>query len=108
MAVLHLNNENFDKTINSGKVVLVDFWANWCGPCKMIAPVIEEVEKDISDKAVIGKVDVDNEEELARKFGIMSIPSLLLFKNGEVIDKMIGLPRSNPKDAIKELIENNL
>ncbi|MBR2056516.1 MAG: thioredoxin, partial [Clostridia bacterium] len=77
-----LTEENFDAVLASNPVVVVDFWATWCGPCKMLAPVIEELASDFEGKAVIGKVDVDENETLARKFGIMSIPSVFIFKNG--------------------------
>lgn len=106
MAILKLDESNFDQTINSGSVVLVDFWAAWCGPCKLIAPILEEVEGEVSGKAVVGKVNVDENESLSRKYGIMSIPSLFVFKDGKVIDKMVGLPR-DAKSAIINLIERN-
>lgn len=85
-----LTEENFDAVLASNPVVVVDFWATWCGPCKMLAPVIEELAADFEGKAVIGKVDVDENETLARKFGIMSIPSVFIFKNGAVVDKLVG------------------
>lgn len=84
-----LNNNNFDETIKNG-VVLVDFWATWCGPCKMLAPNVEEIAKEYEGRAVVGKVDVDENPELAERFGIMSIPALFVFVNGEVKEKLIG------------------
>lgn len=84
-----LNNNNFDETIKNG-VVLVDFWATWCGPCKMLAPNVEEIEKEYEGRAVVGKVDVDENPDLAERFGIMSIPALFVFVNGEVKEKLIG------------------
>lgn len=86
---LILNNNNFDETIKNG-VVLVDFWATWCGPCKMLAPNVEEIAKEYEGRAVVGKVDVDENPDLAERFGIMSIPSLFVFVNGEVKEKLIG------------------
>lgn len=86
---LILNNNNFDETIKNG-VVLVDFWATWCGPCKMLAPNVEEIAKEFEGRAVVGKVDVDENPDLAERFGIMSIPALFVFVNGEVKEKLIG------------------
>ena len=86
---LILNNNNFDETIKNG-VVLVDFWATWCGPCKMLAPTIEELATEYKGRAVVGKVDVDENLDLAERFGIMSIPSVFVFVNGEVKEKLIG------------------
>lgn len=86
---LILNNNNFDETIKNG-VVLVDFWATWCGPCKMLAPNVEEIAEEYEGRAVVGKVDVDENPDLAERFGIMSIPALFVFVNGEVKEKLIG------------------
>ncbi len=87
--MLVLNDNNFNEVIKSG-VTLVDFWATWCGPCKMLAPTIEELSKDYDGKCTIAKVDVDECPELARSFGIMSIPTVIIFKDGEIVDKLIG------------------
>tara|TARA_Y100001935_G_scaffold67841_1_gene56902 strand:+ start:665 stop:985 length:321 start_codon:yes stop_codon:yes gene_type:complete len=87
---IELNKENFSETVGSTKPVLVDYWAEWCGPCKMVAPILEEVAVDLSDKLTVGKVDVDENQELAAQLNIMSIPTLVLFKDGEVIDQAIG------------------
>lgn len=89
MAVLHLTKENFDETIQSGKT-LVDFWASWCGPCRMVAPIIEELAVKYDGKAAIAKVNVDEEGELAMRYGVMSIPTVIVFENGEEIGKRIG------------------
>jgi thioredoxin 1 len=86
---VELTNENFDATVASG-VTMVDFWAPWCGPCRMIAPVIEELAADFEGKATIAKVNTDEQQDLAIKFGIRSIPSILFFKDGEVVDQMVG------------------
>lgn len=84
-----LNEDNFDNTIANG-LVLVDFWATWCGPCKMLAPTIDAIATEYKDRVVVGKVDVDESEAIARRFGIMSIPTLFLFKDGEVVEKLVG------------------
>ncbi|HJF30829.1 MAG TPA: thioredoxin [Sporosarcina psychrophila] len=100
MAIIHATDQNFDENIKEG-LVLVDFWAPWCGPCKMIAPVLEELDGEIEGKANIVKVDVDDNQETAGKYGIMSIPTLVLFKDGEIVDKVVGF---KPKEALAELI----
>jgi thioredoxin 1 len=86
---IELTNENFEATVSSG-VSLVDFWAPWCGPCRMIAPVIDELANDFAGQANICKVNTDEEQELAVKFGVRSIPTILFFKDGKVVDQMIG------------------
>ncbi len=86
---IELNASNFDSTISEG-VALVDFWAPWCGPCRMIAPVIEELAEDFDGKAKICKVNTDEEQDIAIKYGIRSIPTILFFKDGELVDQMIG------------------
>lgn len=97
-----LNLDNFEnEVINSEIPVLVDFWATWCGPCRMIAPIIEEIAEEYAGKIKVGKVNVDEQEELAIKFGISSIPTLLLFKNGQVVKKTLGYM---PKDAVEKFI----
>ncbi len=100
MAIIHATDQSFDENIKEG-LVLVDFWAPWCGPCKMIAPVLEELDGEIEGKASIVKVDVDDNQETAGKYGIMSIPTLVLFKDGEIVDKVVGF---KPKEALAELI----
>jgi len=90
MAVLHLTEENFDRTVAEG-TTLVDFWATWCGPCRMQAPMVEALAVEMEGKVKVGKIDVDEEGELARRFGIMSIPTLLVFKDGEVAAKRVGV-----------------
>lgn len=103
MAIINATDKDFNENIAEG-VTLVDFWAPWCGPCKMIAPVLEELDGDLDGKAKIVKVDVDDNQETAGKYGIMSIPTLLLFKDGEVVDKVVGF---QPKEALAELIEKH-
>ncbi len=91
MAVVTITKENFQKEVlNSADVVLVDFWASWCGPCRMIAPVIDEVAQEIGPGFKIGKINVDEEPELAAKFQVMGVPSLLVFKNGKVTEATAG------------------
>lgn len=91
MSVKHFTTQNFEEEVlKSDKTVLVDFWAAWCGPCQMIAPVIEEIAQEFED-IVVGKVDVDSNSELAMKYSVLSIPTIYAFKNGEVVARHIGL-----------------
>lgn len=92
-----LTDSNFKETVlDSGKVAIVDFWAEWCGPCKAIGPMIEEISKEFEGKAVVGKVDVDSNPETAMKYGIRNIPTILFIKNGQVVDKQVGaVPKAN-------------
>ncbi|WLV23733.1 thioredoxin [Aciduricibacillus chroicocephali] len=103
MAIEHVTDANFAEKTSKG-LVLADFWAPWCGPCKMIAPVLEEVDGEVSDKVTIVKLDVDDNQETASKFGVMSIPTLLLFKDGNVVDQVVGF---QPKEALVELINKH-
>jgi thioredoxin 1 len=99
-----LTKETFDQSIESG-VTLVDFWAPWCGPCKMQLPIVEELSSELEGQAKIAKINVDEEPELASQFGVMSIPTLILFKDGQPVDKMVGL---QSKDALKNKIQGQL
>lgn len=103
MAIVHGTDQTFNTDIEEG-LVLVDFWATWCGPCKMIAPVLEEMDAEMSEKVKIVKVDVDENQATASQFGIMSIPTLVLFKDGKPVDKAVGF---QPKEALVQLVEKN-
>ncbi|OFX22140.1 MAG: thioredoxin [Bacteroidetes bacterium GWA2_31_9b] len=103
---IEVNDSNFEELVlKSDKPVLVDFWAEWCGPCRMIGPLVEELSDDYSGKAVFAKVDVDNSPGVASKFGIRNIPTILFIKNGEVVDKQVGaVPKSNLESKLIPLL----
>ncbi|RED44718.1 thioredoxin [Seonamhaeicola sediminis] len=103
---LEITDATFEETVlKSDKPVLVDFWAAWCGPCRMVGPIIEEISGEYEGKAVVGKVDVDNNQEFAAKYGVRNIPTVLVFKNGEVVDRKVGVA---PKNSYTEAIESLL
>jgi thioredoxin 1 len=102
---IEITDANFEEIIQSDKPILVDFWAEWCGPCKMIGPVVEEIAGEYDGKAVIGKVDVDSNPAVAAKFGIRSIPTLLYFKNGQIVDKQVG---AVPKAILAQKLDAQL
>ena len=102
---VHLDENEFHEFLQEHPLVLVDFWAPWCGPCHMIAPVIEELAREYAGRVAFAKIDVDKNRRLAMKFGIMSIPTLILFKNGKPVDMIVG---AQPKPAIEEMIKRYL
>lgn len=91
MAVIHFSQAEFDKAVPAAPIAMVDFWAQWCGPCRMLAPTVEKLGEDYEGKALIGKVDVDEEPELARRYGVMSIPTVIFFRDGAEFDRKVGL-----------------
>jgi thioredoxin 1 len=102
--IINLTNDTFDQTVlKSDKPVVVDFWATWCGPCRMVGPVMEQLASDYDGKVQIAKVNVDDQGELAAKFKIMSIPTILAFKNGELAEKAVG---ARSKEEFSEMIDN--
>ncbi len=106
MKPMEMTDANFDaEVLKSDKPVLVDFWAVWCGPCKMIAPTVEELANEYEGKLKVGKVDVDNNQQVAQKFGVRSIPTLLIFKGGRVVEQVVG---AVPKRALVEKLTKHL
>jgi thioredoxin 1 len=103
---LEITDQTFQEIVlGSDKPVLVDFWATWCGPCRMLGPIVEEVAKDFEGKAIVGKVDVDNNQQVSLDYGIRNIPTVLIFKNGEVVDKIVGVAQ---KGVIAEKLSAHL
>ncbi len=102
---LKITDSNFNDVISKNKTVLVDFWAEWCGPCRMIGPVIEELANEYEGKAIIGKLDVDSNQESSVKYGVRSIPTILTFKDGEIIDRQVG---AVPKKTLTNVIDSQL
>lgn len=105
MAVLHLNDEGFHKLLDAGGTMLVDFWAGWCGPCKMLGPVIEELAVQYDGVVTVAKVDVDENQSLAMKYGVMNIPTVVLFQRGNEVDRLVGVL---PKDRFCQMIEAHM
>lgn len=103
--MIHFNKETFDKTLAEGKLMMVDFWAEWCGPCQMLGPVIESLAEKYEGRAVVGKVNTDEEPDLAMSFQISGIPTVIFFKDGKEIDRLVGVM---PPDAFIQVLEQNL
>ena len=103
---LEITDANFEEVVlKSDKPVMVDFWAAWCGPCRMVGPIIDQISEEYDGKAVIGKVDVDANQEYAAKYGVRNIPTVLVFQNGEVVGRQVGVaPKATYTDAIESLL----
>lgn len=102
MSVLTINNQNFEEeVVKSEKIVLLDFWASWCGPCKMLSPIVDEVAEEIGDTVKVGKINVDEESDLASNYQIMSIPTLVVIKDGKEVKRSVGVIS---KDEVKKLV----
>jgi len=103
---LEITDANFEETVlKSSKPVMVDFWAAWCGPCRMVGPIIEDISKDYDGKAVVGKLDVDANQEFAAKYGVRNIPTVLIFQNGEVVGRQVGVaPKTTYAEALDALL----
>lgn len=104
MAIVNVSDQSFNSDVEGSGTVLVDFWAPWCGPCKMIAPILEELDQEIGSQVKIAKLNVDDNPDTASRFGVMSIPTLILFKDGEPVDKVVGL---QSKDALKSFVSRH-
>ena len=105
MALQHFTKESFDQALSGGQLMMVDFWANWCMPCRMLGPVIQQLADQYDGRAVVGKVDVDAEGELAMRYGVMNIPTVILFKNGREIDRKVGVM---PGAVFTQALDENL
>ena len=106
MTIININENNFEKeVVKSSLPCLVDFWAEWCGPCKNLAPILDEISNELKEKVKIGKINIDDNQELAAKFSIRSIPTMILFKDGNSIDTKVGLP---PKKELLDWIETKI
>ena len=103
---LEITDSNFEETVlKSDKPVMVDFWAAWCGPCRMVGPIIDELSEEYDGKAIIGKIDIDSNQQYAAQFGVRNIPTVLVFKDGELVDRKVGVSSKNDyAEAIEKLI----
>lgn len=105
MALKHLKKTDFDAAVGAAPLAMVDFWADWCGPCKMVAPVVEKIAADYDGKALVAKVNIDEEPELAQRFGVMSIPTLVFLKDGQEVVRKVGVM---PPAAFTAVLDKNL
>lgn len=105
MAIVNITDATFSEEVEQGGTVLVDFWAPWCGPCKMIAPELEKLDEEIGDQVKVTKLNVDDNPESSARFGVMSIPTLIVFKDGQPVDKVVGF---QSKDALKSVLEKHM
>ncbi len=102
---LEITSQNFEEVKQQGQPVLIDFWATWCGPCKRLGPIIEEIAKDFAGKAIIGKCDIEENDELTEQFGIMNVPTVVFLKDGKEVDRVVGLAMKNVyEDKLKALL----
>ena len=104
-AIQHISDADFDQILNGGKPVFVYFWAPWCGPCRIVGPIIEELAPSYEGKAVIGKLNVDDNPVVAQRYGVTSIPTMMMFKDGKLVDRIVG---AAPKGALQQFIDRNL
>jgi len=104
-SIQQVTDADFDSVVNAGKPVFVDFWAAWCGPCRLIGPIVEELAPSYEGRAVIAKMNVDDNPVIAQRFGVTSIPTLMMFKDGKLVDRMVG---AAPKGALQQFIDRNL
>ena len=102
MAVIHFNQEGFDKAVPAAGLAMVDFWADWCGPCKMLAPMVQSLADQYAGKVTVGKVNVDQEAELAIRYGVMNIPTVIFFKDGKEVDRRVGVM---PPSAFTQVLD---
>ncbi len=102
---LQITDANIEEVLKTDQLVIIDFWAEWCGPCKMVGPIIEQISEEYKERVTVGKLDVDNNDDTTSKYGIRNIPTILFIKNGEVVDKVVG---AGPKNMFTDKIEKFL